>query len=890
MYTTEAYLNPEQINSDQEWLKGLVLEMLHEVGRDDLFDPQTSGSKKATDHYKLHLTLFQLYNLMEENAQARYRQELANEIGEEQISGTWAKVLHQLSKTDQYAAEEISKEIGKLTLAPVLTAHPTESKRATVQQHLSEIFGFIQELSHLPTEQKSKHPAYPKLKAALEILWRTGNIYLQKPSVEAEVLEKLFYFEKAFPQGLEALDHKLDLAYDELRLAPEKRAYPNWEFGNWVGGDRDGHPLVSAEITSHTFRLFRARALKLLDQKLKDLTRHLSLSASSHHPPDYMLAEIQRLSSRIGKKAKAIIARNQHEPWRQWLSLLRVLLPIGEPKDYHFQEPAELQQHLQLMHKSLLEIKAQNLAEQHLKPLIRATETFGFHLAKIDIRQNSHAHDLALEDVLKAAGYADYQFSQWPEDKRVEFLSEELKHNRPFLHSHQSLGEHGSKVLDALKVVSKVYRHHGAAPIGSMIISMTRQLSDLLCLTILLRERGLCEWRDGYCYSQLKVVPLFETIEDLQQSSRILGQWFDHPTGANTVAHAGHGVQEVMVGYSDSNKDGGKTASIWSLYQGQESMSEMAKARNIKLRFFHGRGGSISRGGGPTHRFLEGLPPGSLHHSIRWTDQGETIALKYAQAPTRLYQLELWAAGSLKAVMSKQYAQPLTEQWRSILSFLSDESFKAYRGLLEADGFVDFFKQATPLDIVSKSRIGSRPAKRTGQNSLADLRAIPWVFSWSQSRFMISAWYGLGSALAALKAQRPADFTLLQQEGTSVPVCRYLLTNISVALLRANEDMMEAYSELASPELAAKFLPLIKEEFKRSKELLEEVYGQKLEERRARLNTILQYRDEVLEPLHRQQIELLKEFRASDAEEQEKLLEPMLHLLGAIAGGLQVTG
>ena len=893
MYSTEAYLNPERILEDQEWLSKLLSSILLKDDEQGLFEPG-EREKWSTERVKLYLSLFQIFNLAEENAHHLLRESLIRNEQADHISGTWANAFQKLEKAG-FKGKEIADTIGKLELAPVFTAHPTESKRFTIQEHLRRIFNRIQQLARMTEEEKIHSLELQELKTDLELLWRTGNIYLQKPSVDAEVLEKLYYFRKALPQGLVAVDRALDLEYDRLKIAQEDRKYPQWQFGNWVGGDRDGHPLVTDEVTRKTFKIFRTKALALIDENLDRLGRRLSLSASIDEMPGSFQTALLEMAESQGEAGQKALRRNQDEAIRQYVNLLRQALPVGPKKPYHFNSAEALSAKLEILADAVQEKGTDQLYRSYLHPILRLVESFGFHLAKIDIRQNSLTHDKALSEILFHAGFEDHNYINWSEDKKVAFLSQELKKNRPFLSVGYALDGEAHKVISALKVINEVYLEHGSAPIGSMIISMTRNLSDLLCLVALLREIGLCAWHSGHVLSLLPIVPLFETIDDLERSQPILKAWFDHPVGARSLGlHHNNpkevSRQEVMVGYSDSNKDGGKMASIWSLYEAQEAMTSLGKDYGIPLRYFHGRGGSISRGGGPTHRFIEGLPPGSLDHSIRWTEQGETIALKYAQKPTREYQLELWAAGSTLASLKGQKSEGLDPRWRSIMDFLSDRSFKHYRTLLEKEGFVEFFRTASPIDLIEQSRIGSRPSKRSGKNSLEDLRAIPWVFSWSQSRFMLSAWYGFGSAMQDLGKERPKDLAYFKKHGAKEALSRYILTNISMGLMRANKDMMKAYGQLARPEIRERFLDEILAEYDLALSYIEHVYGESLSHRRPRTASILAKRDSVLQPLHEEQIRLLELYRKADEQEKEKLLAKHLYLLSAIAGGLQVTG
>lgn len=894
MYTTEAYINPEQIVADQQWLNQMVQAALREAGEAALIE-ESARESWTLARIKYYLTLFQLYNLVEENAQDLYREQLLREEGQMAISGTWSKVLRQLLE-EGHSKEELAESIGRLRLAPVLTAHPTESKRFTVRAHLREIFGLLQNLAPLSGDDHRRKALENRFKASVELLWRTGNIYLQKPSVETEIEQNAFYLSEAFPEGAEAVDAALKEVYEQLDFPRESWQFPRWKFGNWVGGDRDGHPLVTEAVTRHTFRLFREKALKLLDIKLAELAARLSFSDRLNERPPQLDQALSELSAALGQRAQDALSRNPNEPWRQWVNLLRLSLEHLENPQALIREPADLLAQLHHLGESLKAIQAQHVVDIYLQPLIRHCEIFGFHLAQIDVRQNSFVHDQAVSQLLKLAGYKNYDFTNWPEEERLSFLNEELKLNRPFLAPGTDLPEEAHRVISAFRAVSEVYRQRGKAPLGSMIISMTRQLSDLLALVLLLREAGLTKIEDGYCVGLLPVVPLFETIDDLERSQSILRQWFEHPSGAGTIrenreSESTKTTQEVMVGYSDSNKDGGITASVWSLYQAQERMTAIGQAKNIDIRYFHGRGGSISRGGGPTHRFLNALPPGTVPHDLRWTEQGETIELKYAQAPSREHQLELWAASGLRAALQDTDSKGLSKDWRRIMNFIYRESYAAYRDLLEREGFVEFFRTATPIDIIEQSRIGSRPAKRSGKSSLTDLRAIPWVFSWSQSRFMLSAWYGFGKALAALKNASADDFRRLQEEGTETPVFRYLLTNISVSLLRAEPDIMEQYASLCRPEIRERFIPDIKDEYQRTRRLIQDIYGSGIEERRARLAGMISYRDPMLEALHRQQVARLKSYRASENEEnKQEILTELLHLVGAIASGLKVTG
>ena len=896
MYTTEAYLNAEKIVEEQQIMDALFTETLLRINEGDWIESLDNPPGKPDSRFmKSYLVLFQLYNLIEETAHDHYRLQLRSEQGDFFISGTWDKVINTLLSQGK-TREEIENHLSQLTLCPVLTAHPTESKRFTIRWHLKQIFYSLQELILLPKSHKRIPGLKEKIKTSIELLWRTGNIYLQKPTLNTERQQSLYFLRHVFPKGILAVDESLRQAFNKKEWDLSDENLPKWSPGNWVGGDRDGHPLVTADFTKETYELFQQEAVGLLNEELENLGKILSFSDKRMTIPETVYSKIKLLEEKIGLKGSVAIEKNEHEPWRQWINLIRIMLPTQEKHSFEFASSDELKEELQIMANSLDSINAQAITKQYIAPVIRLCDISGFHLGEVDIRQNSFVHDQAITQLLQLAGFEDYHFVDWDESKRVSFLTEELSKNRPFLSPNQQLPDEAERVISCFRSVAEIYYERGAAPIGSLIISMTRQLSDMLALVLLIREVGLTSYQNNTVVSPLRIVPLFETIDDLKKSDGILSAWFNHPVGIGTVRKSSETkktdrlFQEVMVGYSDSNKDGGITASIWSLYEAQERMTEVAETNDIKIRFFHGRGGSISRGGGPTHRFIEQLPPLAFSGAIRWTEQGETIALKYSNEPTRNYNLELWASSSLKASATDKNTIP--KEWKEGLESISANSYKSYRELVEDTGFVDFFRSATPIDIIEQSRIGSRPAKRSGKSSISDLRAIPWVFSWGQSRFMLSAWYGFGTALSILKKDHPKLWSKLKENPREIPVMRFLLTHVSTSLLQADTSIMNLYADLMpDKDVKNRLMKLILNEYNLTKKLIEEIYGDSLEQRRSRLVQIMSNREQKLGTLHQYQIELLREYRSSlDETYKESLLEDLLYCVSAISSGLNVTG
>ncbi len=544
---------------------------------------------------------------------------------------------------------------------------------------------------------------------------------------------------------------------------------------------------------------------------------------------------------------------------------------------------------------------AGRLAVADVEPVLRIVHTFGFYLAKLDIRQNSAFHDRAVEQLVVASGAPPLEFSRLSEPSRLEFLERELASARPFTRSGVPVGKEAEAVLSCMEGLREHITQNGDQGLGSLIVSMTRSLSDLLTVYLLARDAGLLEQTPEGPVCLLPVVPLFETVEDLERSADILGAFLDHPITRRTLERlpqatgAEEPVQQVMVGYSDSNKDGGIWASLHSLHQGQMTMTEVGRARGVRIRFFHGRGGSISRGAGPTHRFIKALPPESLCGDLRVTEQGETIAQKYANIITATYNLELLTAGALPSVLPNSTTYTDDARVERVMADLSHSSFATYRELLQSEGFVPFYREVTPIDVIELSRIGSRPSRRTGSQSLADLRAIPWVFSWSQSRFMLSSWYGVGTALGQLKRERPDDFALIAQSHVSWAPLHYILGNVATAIAMADPDIMRLYAGLSTkPTVCDRLLDQILREYEATIAILEELYEGPLADRRPNVEAMLSLRRPGLTLLHHQQVTLLRNYRSARAMSADVRAEAQLSLLlltvNAIASGLGTTG
>jgi len=496
---------------------------------------------------------------------------------------------------------------------------------------------------------------------------------------------------------------------------------------------------------------------------------------------------------------------------------------------------------------------------------------------------------------MTAAGIEDAEnFPSWNEARKLEFINQELSTPRPLTHASMELPHEATEVRNTLAAVASYVETHGTGGVGALIISMTRNLVDLLTVYVLAKEVGLTHLTDKGLSCKLPVVPLFETYDDLERAPGITHAFLSHPC---TIASLGLDAEDcksiimIMLGYSDSNKDTGILASQWVLQNAQRNLVKVARDHGINANFFHGRGGTVGRGAGPTHRFLEALPEGALDGGLRTTEQGEVIAQKYNTPSTATANLEWLIAGTLGAQMLAT-KQPMLPAISAAMDQLSEASQVHYRGLIQAEGFIQFYREATPIDAIEQSRIGSRPSRRTGKKSfsLDDLRAIPWVFSWNQSRYYLPGWYGVGSALETLESESPEGYAAIVDNLQSTPFLRYVFYNVESSLTSSDEQWMRTYADLVQDEAVREaILGRILNERNLTQKHLNQLFKRPLAERRPRFYKTLAEREGPLSALHRKQIDLLKTTRANP-ESSEQSTNQLLRVVNAIAAGLRTTG
>ncbi|MDK2972946.1 MAG: phosphoenolpyruvate carboxylase [Candidatus Sumerlaeota bacterium] len=845
---------------------------------------------------------FQLLNLVEENAAIQGRRARERHEGYANENGLWQHNLEELRRNG-LAAEDIAAALGSILVQPVLTAHPTEAKRPTVLHIHRNLYLLLLQLENQMWTPLERREIQEQIRATLERLWRTGEILSEKPDVASELRNVLHYLKDVFPEVLRRLDGNLRLAWEsagfDASLVRCADQLPRLSFGNWVGGDRDGHPLVTAEVTRYTLERLRAAALEVLKGQLENLWNSLSLSDGLQPAPGYLRDRLSASALKHNAGAAGDWWGRPEEPWRQFVSLMRLRLDgaiAGSAEGYC--RASELAADLEVLRHSLDEAGARRLVEQHVIPVERIVQVFGFHLAQLDIRQNSAFHERAMTQFLKAAGLPDADYASWPEGKRLAFLEEELRSPRPLLPRKATLGAEGRAVLECYRTLAEHVERHGSDGVGGLIVSMTRTVSDLLVVYLFAREVGLATQHDGGLACVLPVIPLLETVEDLEQAPDIMDAFLAHPVTRRSLAlHGGQPpAQQMMIGYSDSNKDGGILASRWSLFRAQQALAAITRRHGFRPVFFHGRGGTPSRGSGPIHRFLDALPHGSVDGVFRLTEQGEAIGQKYANLGTAAYNLELLLAGVTSTTLLHRTAAADDEKAFALIEQLARESREAYQGLIAQPDFLEFWAQVTPIDALEQSTIGSRPARRTAKRELEDLRAIPWVFSWNQARYYLPGWYGVGTALEQLNTGDPTAFrTLSDPANPYYDFLRHLLFNVETSLASADLEIMRLYGSLVEDAaLRERYLLLIGEEFARTRRMLDAFFRASQEERRPRMLRTIGLRDSGLRRLHELQVGLLREWRGHVAagrdKEADAMLPTVLLSVNAIASGLRTTG
>jgi phosphoenolpyruvate carboxylase len=837
----------------------------------------------------------QLLNIAEENAAMRSRRRLETMGGNDQILGSFSNAFATIAAAGA-SGEAVAQALETAEAGPTITAHPTEAKRVTVLEIHRRIYLRLYDLESPRWTPREREALIRQLRNDIDLLWLTGEIRLEKPTVEAEVAWGLHFFRETLfdrtPQLCELLEGALARHYPEqpIRVRPPVRFY------SWIGGDRDGNPFVTVATTRWALSENARAAIERLDKRLESLAQTVSVSEREAEIPEAFRSRVAGELSHAGDDN--VSARNQGEPFRQYFSALRARLaatrsPEDFPRAKPFANPDELAEAIHHAERSLAHMHATSIAAFTVRPVRWEVEIFGFRTMSLDLRQNTTVINRVLAELWQKFNPAAKREPPKPESAEwSKWISAELKKPMGFLPLFQGLTEEAKETLDLLSLIRSSLDGADPKATGAFVLSMTRSATDILGLYLLAKYCGLFTDAASRESCRLAIVPLFETIDDLQRAPGIMEELFKIPMVRRTIKAQG-GRQEIMLGYSDSNKDGGFFCASFELYETQRRLVQVARNAGIEISFFHGRGGSVSRGGAPTGRAIAAQPAGTVGGRLRVTEQGEVVSSKFANRGTALYQLEVLASSVLVHTLksAKETELRLVPQHQAAVEAIAAASFKAYRGLAEDPALIDYFQAASPVEELSLLKMGSRPARRFGAKGVEDLRAIPWVFAWSQNRHVVTGWYGLGSALDHYVAEHgDKGMTLLKDMFVRSRGFRLAIDEVEKSLYLADMELARLYAELVPDRKAAKrIIGRVEAEHALTRERVLALSGAnglcvRFPGFRRRFDRVRPMIDQA----NRWQVDLLKDARAGKHE--DKALAPLLMTMNCIAAGLGWTG
>lgn len=849
---------------------------------------------------------FNLVNIAEEVFRLDQRR-LLGQHKDLQWPGSFHDTLYTL-KENGVTAAEMQTLLDNLLYMPVLTAHPTEARRSTVKESLRRIFVHLENLGDPRVQGLLRDKAIDALSNEIQILWRTDEVRAQKITVIDEVRGGLFYFPISLFSAVTALYRNLENTLKEVYGEEASFSVPSFlKFGSWIGGDRDGNPYVKPETTAEALRLQSQAILEEYVRRLRELETRLSLSSRLCTPSADFMRGLDEDSS-VYATGAGIESRLLQEPYRRKLvimifrmgnNLAGVERRLREPDKGHTDEwgyagADDFLIDLITIRDSLISHGDEAIAHAELNDLIRMVETFGFHLMPLDVRQESTRHTQAVSEIMKKIVDVDYM--ALTESQRLTLLAEGIAIPNPFVCNPSQLSAPTRETLKVFEVIAKARKEIGPDCIGRYVISMTHSASHVLEVLFLASQSGLVGTFAGRWFCHIGISPLFETISDLEHIEPVLEDLYGIGLYRD-ILKALDQSQEIMLGYSDSCKDGGILASAWSLYEAQKTIARISAKYGIRYRIFHGRGGTVGRGGGPTHDAIMAQPAGTVGGQIKFTEQGEMIFYKYNNMETAIYELTMGVTGLLKASLSLiRTPDEERRDYLGIMDELASLGEKAYRRLTEEEaGFLDYFAESTPLSEISLLNIGSRPSHRNqNDRSKQSVRAIAWVFSWAQSRQVLPAWYGLGEALETWRANDASRLVKLQNMYREWPFFRTLLSNAQMALAKSDMDIARDYAALCqNQELAHSIFELIQQEYRRvTVQILNIANINALLVEQPELRVSLIRRKPYLAPLNYIQIAMLRRVRAKNLDDQAKnpWMDPLLRSINAIAAGIKNTG
>ncbi|MDT5270096.1 MAG: phosphoenolpyruvate carboxylase [Acidobacteriota bacterium] len=827
---------------------------------------------------------FELTNLAETNHRKR-RRRAAEVSGGEPQAGTFLGTLRRVRDAGA-SAEEAIELLGRVEVVPVFTAHPTEVARRTILFKRARIAAELERLDSLPLSDRRAREAAERIVAEITALWQTNEVRRRQPTVRDEIKMGLDYYPVSLVKTVpEVYEEMADAFRETYGRELEARELPRVvRFGSWIGGDRDGNPYVTPGCTRDALRMARETVLDFYLASVDELHERLSGSTKQARISSELVAALEEYERALPPAQAQALPHAADEVYRRFLSLvLRRLRAArgGEGADEcseteAYADAASFAADLRLLRGSLAEGGALRLARQLVDPLVRQVETFGFHLHTLDVRQHARVHARAAEELARGASIVDegdavenVGLSQLPEAPSTETAA----------------------MLDALRAVAALKREFPPESIRSHVISGARGTADVLRLVWLAESCGVrvaAEPERGD--PGLLAVPLFESIEDLRNCPEVCRALWTSKEYALYLDSWGR-RQEVMLGYSDSNKDGGMLTSTWEIFKAHRALHEVARECGVSLQLFHGRGGTVGRGGGPTHHAIVAQPAGAFEGSLKITEQGEVLNWKYAEPVLAERNLELMVAASLEA-LARPGGGAWREEWEEALGWMSGVAFEFYRErVAENPDVVPYFEEATPVLEFDLAKIGSRPARRSSQTrGLADLRAIPWVFGWMQSRHVLPAWFGVGHALERFLEEREGGAELLKEMMRGLPLFLNLLGDVETGLAKADLSIARRYAGLVEDEaLRERVFAMIADEFERTRRVVLRMSGQtRLLERNPVLARSIALRNPYVDPMSLVQIELLRRKRAGH--ESEELDYALAATMNGISAGLRNTG
>ncbi|WP_295362984.1 phosphoenolpyruvate carboxylase [Arenimonas sp.] len=820
---------------------------------------------------------FQAVNLAERVHRIRRRRDYQR-LGEGPQPGGLEDSLRKL-RDEGVPAADVAALIERLRIEPVFTAHPTEAVRRALLEKESEVVRCLVEDIDRGLTPQERRADLERMRLALSAAWQTDETPPEKPTVADEFEHVAFYLSDVLYRVLPVFHEVfLDALASVYGSAPDELP-PLLGFGSWVGGDMDGNPNVGAHTIAATLAGQRAIVLGRYRRELEKLADLLSQTDGRVGISPALLRRADDYAQRFPAAADALKARHADMPYRRFLSLVAARISATEQDGAQaYAGPDELLADLRLVEGSLSANRGEHAGGFAVRRLLRRVQAFGFHLATLDLRQESSQHDAALSALL-----ADPGFGARPWTERAHRLRELIAGTDP---AKAPGAADAVAVLEVFRTVAAALPRYGARAIGPYIISMSRSAADALAVLALARLGGCV---DGNGAVPLDVAPLFETVDDLDNAAATLRSLFADPVYREHLRERGD-RQVVMLGYSDSAKDGGLVASRWALQQTQVALTALAAEAGVRIAFFHGRGGSLSRGGGKTGRAVIAAPRGSVDGFLRLTEQGEVIHRKYGIRALALRNLEQATGAVLRATLRPRSPEPREASWRQMAAAAAVSARAHYRGLVyEDDGFVPYFREATPIDVIERLRIGSRPSKRGNAGGVSSLRAIPWVFAWSQNRCGLTAWLGVGTGLARIVDEFGRE--AVAEMARDWPFFATLVDDVEMVLAKSDLDIFERYSQLAGEPAHARYFPRIAAEFALTRDTILALKGrERLLDGDYRLRESIRLRNPYVDPISLLQVDLLARWRAAGRPEDDALFHALVTTVNGIAAGVQNTG